>query len=136
MAIDDWSGFEDEGSSAGGAFSAEDFDEAFAALDEAIDIEAELAEIDYQIALDEAFAELESEIDLDLGVDPFADDVEDYGTMDWREMVSEDFNENLRGPFPDYQDALEYIDNLAFASWDIIYDDIDEVWYAQIGISG
>ena len=132
MSDFDWSGGELEGSP-----DLPSLEDILSSLD--FDQEA------YDLQVDEALGFLLTELDLEQGVDPFAedadliplddpfgDDDEFGGTMDWRDMVSEDFDGDLRGPFPAYEDALEYIEGLGFANWEVVYDDLDDVWYAQL----
>lgn len=100
---------------------------------------------EYDRQIEEAFAELNSEIDLDLGIDPFAEDEdlleyydpfddeeEEGGTMDWRNATAADFEGDHRGPFPSYDDALFYGNELPLTFWDIVYDDLDDLWYIFI----
>lgn len=130
---DDWSGGELEG----GGFELPSLNDILFGIG--------FDQDDYDRQIEEAFAELNSEIDLDLGIDPFAEDADliplfdpfaddetDGGTMDWRDMISEDFNGDLRGPFPGYEDVIEYIEGLGFATWEVVYDDEDDAWYAQL----
>ena len=130
---DDWSGQEIEGEGGDNPLLSEAWDALFSSIDE------------YDQQIGEAFGLLNLQLDLEEQGDPFAEDAdlllfgdendpfaEDDSSADWRDMVSEDFNGDLRGPFPEYVDALEYIEGLEFANWEIVYDDIDDVWYAQL----
>lgn len=130
---DDWSGGEEEG----GSFELPSVDDILSSLG--------FDQDEYERQVDEALGFLITELNVEQGVDPFAEDADlipfddpfaddelDGGTMDWRDMVSEDFDGDLRGPFPGYEDALEYIEGLEFASWEVVYDDLDDVWYAQL----
>lgn len=100
---------------------------------------------EYDRQIEEAFAELNSEIDLDLGIDPFAEDAdllegfdpsyyeeEEGGTADWTLATAEHFEGDHRGPFPSFDDAQFYGNELPLTFWDIIYDDIDDLWYIFI----
>ena len=132
MTDNDWSGWEEEGSP-----ELPSLDDILGSL--GFDQE------EYDRQVEEALGFLITELNLEQGIDPFAEDAdlipdfdpfaedeEDGGSMDWRDMVSEDFNGDLRGPFPGYEDVLEYIDSLGFANWEVVYDDLDDVWYAQL----
>jgi hypothetical protein len=130
--VDDWSGGEGEG------------DNLLPSLEEILHGPG-FDQEEYDRQLEEAFAELNSEIDLDLGIDPFAEDADlleyddpfaddepDVNTMDFREMTAADFEGDHRGPFPSFGDAAIYGNELPLTFWDIVYDDLDDLWYIFI----
>lgn len=60
---------------------------------------------------------------------PFDDD--DAG---WNPIDSYPRDE-LRGPFVNYEDAMNYASNIHGASTEIVYDTDDDVWYVWVGES-
>lgn len=62
--------------------------------------------------------------------DPFAD--VPINGRDWRFMDNADKDEDTRGPFPDYEIALEYVGDLYFLQWEIVYDADSDAWYVLV----
>lgn len=69
--------------------------------------------------------------EFDVFSDPFAED-EPLPFHDLDAFVSEG---DLRGPFPSYDDAVEYAGALNFSQWRILYDNVQDIWYVEIVIS-
>lgn len=61
--------------------------------------------------------------------DPFADDA-DLEPFDIRTVFEDDGT--LRGPFPNYEEALHYANELNFAHHRVIYDAEADVFYVEI----